>query len=410
MYKKVFIVLSLLFLVSALAGAWYFRDQIRGIWVAFGTPSAEIEQLIKDDNSPLATPDGVFITIFASGFDRPRVLTVDPNGTLIASLTGEGRVVALPDDDQNGQTDTTITLTDKLNQPHGLALTCQETGCYLYIAETDKITRWQYDPQNLTLTAPQRIVDLPGGGQHGTRTLLFDPNDNNRLLVSIGSTCNVCYESNPARGTIQVIDLGEEPYTLQSFATGLRNAVFMTTHPVTKDVWVTEMGRDFLRDDLPPDEINIVKEGGKYGWPQCYGDNVHDTDFDKDLYRLPQGMTVCEALGFEPSYIDIPAHSAPLGLAFVPATEDWPQDWHHDLLVALHGSWNSTVPVGYKVVKYDLDENGQYHGVSDFITGWLPASEDNTLGRPADVVFDPDGNLYLSDDKSGVIYHITYVS
>lgn len=183
-------------------------------------------------------------------------------------------------------------------------------------------------------------------------------------------------------------------------ARGLRNSVFFTWHPVTQKLWATEMGRDNLGDNTPPDEINIIEEGKTYGWPNCYGKNIHDSEFDKKVYVRNPCMEPFET----PSTIDIPAHSAPLGLAFIPSNSDWPKEYWGNLLVAYHGSWNRSTPTGYKVVRHKFNEKGDYQGVEDFITGWLTPK--GALGRPVDILVRPDGTLYLSDDKAGVIYKI----
>ena len=188
----------------------------------------------------------------------------------------------------------------------------------------------------------------------------------------------------------------------EEFARGLRNAVFFTWSYVDARMWATEMGRDWLGDELPPDEINIIEKGKDYGWPHCYGKNIHDVDFDKNVvYKRKPCMEPFET----PSYIDIPAHSAPLGLAFVPE-EGWPKEYWYDLIVAYHGSWNRNEPTGYKVVRLKLDEDGNFEGVEDFITGWL--RPDGALGRPVDILLEPGGVMYISDDKAGVIYRVSY--
>jgi glucose/arabinose dehydrogenase len=166
---------------------------------------------------------------------------------------------------------------------------------------------------------------------------------------------------------------------------------------MTHELWATEMGRDFLGDDLPPDEVNIVREGRSYGWPYCYGNKVHDRNFDAST----KAQDFCRTS--EPLFIDIPAHSAPLGLAFIPESS-WPKDWNGDLLVAYHGSWNRNVPTGYKVVRMKFDQQGNYTEQVDFISGWL--RDDGALGRPVDLLFDDAGTLFISDDKAGVIYGV----
>ena len=230
--------------------------------------------------------------------------------------------------------------------------------------------------------------------------------------MSVGSSCDVCEENTWKRAAILESD-PEGSYTAE-FAGGLRNSVFFTFHPVTKEIWATEMGRDNLGDNLPPDEINIVRVAGpeqkfgarRYGWPFCYGNKVQDKKFNPDKWERIDVTNDCSQT--ESPVIEIPAHSAPLGLAFIPSNKGWPKEWAGDLLVAFHGSWNSSVPVGYKVVRYDLDVNGNVLSKDpvDFITGWLSADKKNVYGRPVDLKFGPDGALYVSDDATGVIYRM----
>ena len=280
-----------------------------------------------------------------------------------------GQVVALPDKNGDGVADSTVVVIDKLNHPHGLAFRCLDNKCQLYIAEENALAVYDYDAATLKATNRHQLADLPAGGEHTTRSLLFLPPPN---------------DGGP----------------LKEYAKGLRNSVFQAINPTTGQVWATEMGRDYLGDNLPPDEINLIDSGKNYGWPICYGQNIHDTNFDKNTYiRNP-----CLAPFETPSLIDIPAHSAPLGLAFITG-DGWPADYAHGLFVAYHGSWNRSVPTGYKVVRYKLGPNGEYLGVEDFITGWLQ-TDGTALGRPVGLVAKTDGTLLISDDKAGVIYRV----
>jgi glucose/arabinose dehydrogenase len=229
---------------------------------------------------------------------------------------------------------------------------------------------------------------------------LFPPNtgitgkEPGGILLSIGSSCDVCFEEDERRGTVQIYFTDGR---LEPFATGLRNSVFLTE--ARGNVWATEMGRDFLGDDLPPDEVNILAEPRDYGWPICYGKNVHDRQFDKNVYiRDP-------CLDKVSSKIDLPAHSAPLGLVFVPKWAGWPEEYEGNLLVAYHGSWNRSTPTGYKIRRFVLDNSGNVIHEEDFVTGWLKGRD--VLGRPVDLKFGPDRSLYVSDDHSGVIYRVT---
>ena len=275
-----------------------------------------------------------------------------------------------------------------------------ETSCQLYVAETNQVSLFDYNFDTDTAENKRKIINLPSGDGHWTRTIMETPSDGNEkteLLISVGSSCNVCNETDNRRAKVLVADL--DGSNVRDYATGLRNSVFMAIHPVNGEIWATENGRDKLGDDLPPDEINILKIGGNYGWPICYGDNIHDSDFDKNQYI----QDPCNSK-IKP-HIQIQAHSAPLGLAFIPE-EGWPENMWHNLIVAYHGSWNRTEPTGYKLVRYRLDTDGNLLGEEDFITGWL--SSDGVLGRPVDIIIEPGGTMFISDDKAGVIYRVLY--
>lgn len=405
----------------ALIAAIIWRDQLSGAWTPWqpskDLPSAEKPVKNNDRNpdqealaeplplnetpSNFKLPEGFFMSVLAENLEGPRTMMIAPDGGLMVALTSAGKVVELIDEDGNGKAEKIYTLIEGLTNPHGLEKRCFEEICEIFIAETEQLASYYFSPSEHKLKFKEKWADLPEKGRHFTRSLLFLPSpEDERLLISIGSNCDVCDEEDQRNGSVQVLDLNTKIMT--PYATGLRNAVFMTLHPVTGEPWVTEMGRDFLGDDLPPDELNILKEGAFYGWPICYGQNIHDTDFDKKSYFRNPCMEPFEI----PAKFDIPAHSAPLGLAFIPE-EGWPEDWWHDLLVAYHGSWNRSEPTGYKVVRYNFDQDGKLLGVEDFLTGFL--AEDKSLyGRPAGILAFPGGKIYLSDDKGGRVYQINY--
>ncbi len=409
--KKPLILISILIVAAGLTWAGYFYWQnLRGAGPALRPPPKDIAkllesapqpspappQLIDDPSDVLKLAPGFSISIFAKGLGAPRVFCLDPEGTLLVSLTHQGKVVVLPDKDGNGVADKVVTVLEGLKRPHGLAFG-PGTEPKLYVAETPEVAMYDYDAENLIASNKKKIIDLPPGGRHFTRTLHFmSPPPRPRLLISVGSDCDVCVEKDWRYASILVAE--PDGSNLKTFASGLRNSVFLTTHPLTGHVWATEMGRDYLGDDLPPDEINIILEGANYGWPYCYGKRVHDDKFDSRGEKLD----FCKDT--VPSYIDIPAHSSPLGLAFFP--EEWPKEYRYHLLVAYHGSWNRTVPTGYKVVRYKLDEGGNVLGEEDFITGWL--TPDGALGRPVDILIKDNGEIFISDDKAGVIYRVVY--
>ena len=388
--KKVSYILVILVLALGIAGAIYYKN-IRGALPAVLPPSGDIVEDINTTDMPLKLPEGFSISIYAQGLGNPRVMHYAPDGRMLVSIPAEGKVVALSDNDSDGFAETHTTVAENLNRPHGLA----ERDNKLYIAETDEVA--EYDYVDGKAVNKKKLFDLPGGGNHFSRTVMFMPfPDDSKMLVSIGSSCNVCNESDSRRAKIMQYDFNTG--RLEEFARGLRNSVFMAIHPVSGAIWATEMGRDLLGDDIPPDEINIIKKDSNYGWPICYGKNIHDEQFDKnDYFRNP-----CMEPFETPSYIDL---QAPLGLAFFPE-EGWPEEYWHNLLVAYHGSWNRTVPTGYKIVRIKLNAKGEYLGIEDFITGWL--SNGKVYGRPVDIIIHPGGTIYISDDKAGVIYRVKY--
>jgi len=378
----------------------------------------------------LSVPEGFEIDIFAKGLEDPRVITFDSMGKMLVSETKAGKIISLENKGKDGIAETKTTILSGLNKPHGLAFFNSGDFTYLYVAETHQVARYLYDlKQGKVLSDKgQNIANLPADGQNFTRTIAFGPNFRetpllpgkrgkdtlaaDKLYISVGSSCDVCEENTWKRAAILESD-PEGTFTAE-FAGGLRNSVFFTFHPVTGEIWATDMGRDNLGDNLPPDEVNIVRVAGpkdefgakRYGWPFCYGDQVRDKKFNPDKFERIDISSDCTKT--EPPVIQIPAHSAPLGLAFIPSAGGWPAEWQGDLLVALHGSWDRSNPVGYKIVRYDLDADGNVlsQEPNDFISGWLD-NKDKVSGRPVDLKFDDSGNLYISDDAAGVIYRVT---
>ena len=340
----------------------------------------------------ITPPEGFRIEVFAKDLPGARVIVgPDQLGNYWVSQPSKGVVSTIETTDDGGAENIYPVFRD-LRKPHGLALN-PSNSLMLYIAEEYQITRVLL----YTDARREKIADLPAGGRHVTRTIAFGPDG--KLYVSIGSSCDVCEENVDERAVIW--RMNPDGSEREVFARGLRNAVFFDWDLVTGKMWATEMGRDFLGDDLPPDEINIVEEGFFYGWPWYYGkENVRDEKF------MPNVM-VSLAFPLRGAHIEIPAHSAPLGLAFVPE-EGWPEDMALDLLVAYHGSWNRSEPTGYKLVRIDLDERTRESlGTTDFINGWL-TSEGDVLGRPVDLHIFPGGTLFVTDDEAGVVYKVSY--
>lgn len=336
---------------------------------------------------PLQIRPGLKISLFVAGLDRPRMLAFSPAGDLYVSLPQKGQVVVLPDADNDGVADRVVSFADNLDLPHGLTFVDTD----LIVAETGRLLRLPDRDGNLKADQVEILShDLPPGRGHWTRSVTVGPRGD--LFVSAGSSCNVCVEEDPRRGTVMRIKSHGGP--VEIYAKGLRNSVGLAFHPQTGDLWASNNGRDRLGDDLPPEEINRIVQGGDYGWPYCYGQRIPDPDFGS-LERCQTTL---------PPAVEMQAHSAPLGIAFG-YDLDVPERYRSMLYVAFHGSWNRSVPTGYKLIGVPF-EGGQPSGPpEDVVRGWLRGR--SAWGRPVAPVVGPDGALYLSDDRAGVIYRIS---
>ena len=430
--KKSLLAIVLLILFGA--SVYLFKTDFRLVKKLVGynvpdlTTPPEVTSIQRGGLDFLSVPDGFSVSVVAKELTGPRVIEFDSAGRMLVSETKAGRVSVLEDKDKNGNLETKSALIENLRSPHGLAFYKENNLTYLYIAETHQVTRYLYDIGTgmLKNNTGQNITNLPADGNHFTRTISFGPNFREtpllpgkrgddtltdiKLYISVGSSCDVCVEDTTWKRAAILESDPTGTYTAE-FAGGLRNSVFFTFHPVTKEIWATDMGRDNLGDNLPPDEVNIVKVAGpedkfgakRYGWPFCYGNKVKDSKFNPDKVERIDISTDCGQT--EAAAIELPAHSAPLGLAFITSGK-WPGQWKNDLLVAYHGSWNRSEPTGYKIVRFKVDKDGKVSEVSDFITGWLSADKKNVYGRPVALKFGPDGALYVSDDAAGVIYRV----
>ena len=377
------------------------------VWNTYGNLSipSKSDALVTSNSFTLPKEfSGFAFTEFSDNVPNARTMAIAPRGVLIVAQPSGGTISALPDENGDGKADRVAIVAEGLERPHGLAFRCAKVeapnDCDLYVAEQGALSVYKYDAETMRAHGRKKLLDLPttkNPAAHKTRSLLFLPAPHeNELLIALGSTCNVCEEKDSRHATILHYDVLTNK--VENYATGLRNAVYMTLHPVTGAVWATEMGRDGLGDELPPDEVNIINAGGWYGWPWFYGKNVPDMTFRPDA-RPSFAQQPTESL------VDIPAHSAPLGISFIPE-EGWPEDYWYNALVAYHGSWNKSTPGGYKVVRMKFDARGVFAGEEDFITGWLTA-DGETIGRPADILVLSGGTLYVSDDQAGKVYKLS---
>ncbi|NUO64172.1 MAG: sorbosone dehydrogenase family protein [Gemmatimonadaceae bacterium] len=333
----------------------------------------------------LRAPEGLEVDYFARNTGSVRFMVLGPDGAVYASRPGEGDILRLADTNGDGTADDVSTVISGLNRPHGMAFLRDS----FYVAEGSQLTAFPLDANHRPGGARRRVATYSGGGGHWTRTVIVGPDS--LLYVSVGSSCNICEGDTPQRAAVlQAQRSGmTRPYSI-----GLRNAVGLAVNPATREIWVTTHERDNLGDDVPPEEIDILKDGADYGWPYCWGDREPNPEY-KNAARCAQTT---------PPALMMQAHSAPLGIAFLRGATQLRSEYQGDALVAFHGSWNRSVPTGAKVVRVRIAD-GKPVSYEDFVTGWQDASGDR-WGRPVGVLVNRDGSVLISDDSGNAIYRV----
>jgi glucose/arabinose dehydrogenase len=367
---------------------------IAGVLLAFAIrpwlTETNVSALVSPSGaSNINVPPGFAVNLFASGLNGPRFIHFGPNGALYVAERGADRIMALDDRNGDGIAETSRVFADHLDSPHSLVF---HKGAWYVGVPSGIIRLADHDGDGRAEHREVLISHYPTGG-HNTRTVAFLPDG--RMVISIGSSCNACVEDDPRRATVLVYD-GPNATGERIFAKGLRNAVGLAVHPGTGELWATNNGRDWLGDDLPPEALYIVRDGLDYGWPRCHNGTIVDPEYGRP--------DACK--GVATPVIDMQAHSAPLGLVFYTGTA-FPPEYRGDLFIAFHGSWNRSKPTGYKVVRLPLDGSRPRGPLEDFATGWLDAARQSVSGRPVGLAVGPEGALYISDDKAGLIYRIS---
>ncbi len=334
----------------------------------------------------LEAPAGLEVDYFARNIGGVRFMVLGPDGAVYASRPGAGVIMRLADTDGDGVAEDITTVLTGLDEPHGMAFF---RGSF-YVAETGKLKRFAVGPNGRPGGAGVQVSSYAGNSGHSTRTVIVGPDS--LLYLSVGSRCNICEGDTPERASVlQILPTTGEtrPYSI-----GLRNAVGLAVHPVTKAIWVTTHERDNLGDDVPPEEIDILKDGGDFGWPYCWGERQANPEYNKPGRC---DTTISPALMMQ-------AHSAPLGITFLKGATQLRSEYQGDALVAFHGSWNRRNPTGAKVVRIRIAD-GKPVSYEDFVRGWQGASGDR-WGRPADVLVNKDGSVLISDDAGNAIYRV----
>ena len=339
----------------------------------------------------LQTPKDFSVELFASGITAPRQMAEGNNFIFVGGIKGD--IYAI---DKNN-TENKIVLASNLNNSRGLTLHEGD----LYFAEVSNI--WVIEDVETSIKAVsknkiKKILfnnDLPEDAWHGGKWIKFGPDGN--LYTNVGAPCNICLDGitkDERYASIIMLDSGE----WKTVARGVRNSVGFDWHPETKLMYFGDNGRDWLGDDSPSCELNILKEENTFfGFPFLHATNIIDPEYGDMIQGLNEPIVL--------PVLEIGAHVAPTGVAFYKGNQ-FPEKYQNTLFMALHGSWNRSKKVGYKVLAVHTDSDGNVIGSSDFLSGFLDGQE--SWGRPSAPLVLRDGSLLVSDDKHNAIYRITY--
>lgn len=363
-----------------------------GLLIFYSVLSFAADQTHQQVLAQLQLPIGFKISIFADDVPNARSLALGDNGVIYVGTRQQGSVYAVQDTNQDGKVDKQFVIAKNLYMPNGLAYKDGD----LYVAEVNKISRYRQIGDHLAKPPKPEVVydKFPSDKHHGWKYLRFGPDG--KLYTAVGAPCNICLSEKEIYTSL--VRINPDGSDFEILANGIRNSVGFDWQPGSNALFFTENGRDYLGDDLPPDELNLWREKGQhFGYPYCHAGNIPDPELAADK--------TCQQ--FEAPTWRFKAHMAPLGMRFYTGNQ-FPERFKNQLLVAQHGSWNRSKPHGYRIAWVTFKQ-GKPVKEQAFIRGWL-TSDDKVLGRPTDILQMPDGSLLITDDKLGVIYKVEYQS
>lgn len=344
-------------------------------------------------------PEGFKIDQAMTGLDTPRMIVTAPNGDLFLAESNPGRIRVLRGFGSDGKVVASEVFAAGLNRPYGIAFYPPGPNPqFVYIGNTNSVVRFPYKNGDLKATGPAQtiVAVLPSGGNHWTRSLVFT-NDGKKLLVGVGSRVNVS-DDDSEKNRADVLEFNPDGSGQRIYANGIRNPSGLAIDPTTGQLWVAVNERDALGDNLVPDYVTHVQEGGFYGWPWYYIGPNQDPRFAGKHPELKEKVTVPDVL--------LQSHSAPLDLAFYEGKQ-FPAEYRGDLFVTSHGSWNRAKRTGYKVVRVFTPKGKATGEYEDFVTGFV-VNDASVWGRPVGVTVAGDGALVFTDDASNSVWRVTY--
>jgi glucose/arabinose dehydrogenase len=348
-------------------------------------------------------PEGFRVEEFARDLKKPRVIVTAPNGDVFAAESKSDRITVLRDADGDGKPELKEVFASNLKQPFGIAFyPLDAEPKFIYIANTDAVVRLSYrNGQTKAEGKPEKLVELSGGGQltgggHWTRDIVFSK-DGRKLFISVGSKSNAG-DTDEEKERARIFETDADGKNKRVVAWGVRNAVGLAIHPATGELWASVNERDEIGDDLVPDYVTRVQDGGFYGWPWFYMGGHQDPRHAGKHPELKEKVITPDVL--------IEAHSASLDLAFYDG-EMFPAEYRHHAFAAEHGSWNRTRRTGYKVIRIPTEKGKATGEYIDFLTGFV-TPEGDVWGRPVGVTVARDGALLVSDDAGDCIWRVTF--
>jgi len=349
-------------------------------------------------------PEGFKVTKFAGELEHPRRTYVAPNNDIFVVESNDAKksankITMFRDKDQDGVPDERYSFLKNLNQPYGMLV----MDGYFYVANVDALVRFPYkEGQNTIEEEPEMVLELPAGGynHHWTRNIIASP-DNDKIYITVGSSSNVGehgMEKEERRANI--IEINPDGSGEKIYAAGLRNPVGVDWNPITGELWAAVNERDKIGNNLVPDYVTSVKEGGWYGWPYSYFGDIKDPRWANDPHLEMVEKSIVPDVSVGP-------HTASLGFTFYDK-ESFPEKYHNGAFVGQHGSWNRANFSGYKVLFVPFDENGKPQEPEDFLTGFIADGDSSEVyGRPVGVTTLPDGSLLVNDDDGNVIWRVS---
>lgn len=342
----------------------------------------------------LNLPDGFAIEVFAE-VDNARQMTQGSTGVIYVGSRRAGKIHAVIDRDGDHRADEVKLIASDLKLPSGLTWRNGD----LFVAAVSTIYRFRDIDNHLdNPPEPEIVIDtLPDKTHHGWKFIEFGPDG--LLYVPVGAPCNICLSDDPRFASILRMDVDQKPVKPEIYVEGVRNSVGFDWAPDTGNLWFTDNGRDLMGDDLPPCELNeVTAQGQHFGYPFFHGTGIPDPEFGKNK----------KVNDYVRPALDLGPHTAPLGMMFYTGGM-LPRRYQGDAIIAEHGSWNRTPEAGhtgYRLIHARRDETGKLH-YDIFVDGWLNANNES-WGRPVDVLQMADGSLLVSDDKANVLYRISY--